>query len=293
VGKGGVDDAMFCEACGAHRDQLGVAGENMQLCPDCGRATCANCWNQVAGGCLSCRAFALPVIETATTARQRPKAGIAAAGVVGVAATSAIKPKPTSSTRRFKRGTRPQPDPVVTQMPGVVAPVVVAPVLLATAVKGHAPVQVAARTGSSRFGHIRLGRVVRATAIGSALAVSVAAVVFAGVVRLAPGGGGTNGAPETTQPGLFGSNPGAAITPGPDGTLPPVDPTATNAAGDPTVTPTSTDPQAGPGSTGGPSATLAPGATPTPKPTAGATASPGATATPVPTPDPPTPDPTP
>ena len=52
---------MFCEACGLHRDQLGLAGDDIRDCPDCGRSTCTNCWNQVAGACLTCRAFALPI----------------------------------------------------------------------------------------------------------------------------------------------------------------------------------------------------------------------------------------
>ena len=41
-----MDDAMFCEACGAHRDQLGLAGDDIRACPECERATCSNCWNR-------------------------------------------------------------------------------------------------------------------------------------------------------------------------------------------------------------------------------------------------------
>ena len=65
VAKRGSDDMMFCEACGLHRDQLGLAGDDIRMCPDCDRATCTNCWNQVAGACLACRAFALPVAAAA------------------------------------------------------------------------------------------------------------------------------------------------------------------------------------------------------------------------------------
>lgn len=293
MAKGGVDDAMFCEACGAHRDQLGVAGEHMQPCPDCGRATCANCWNQVAGGCLSCRAFALPVVATPTT-KARPKAPVAAAAAVGATAA-----KPKRIDPRFKRGAKPQPDPVVTSMPGVVE---VVPAPVRTTVAPVAPVAaVAAATAGTRpsaawFGHIRLGRVVRASAIGSLLAVSVVTVVFAGVIRLAPSGvaAGPATTPGATLPGVQATDPGT-VAPSPDGTQPGTEPPATTIPGvtGGTVDPADvTDPPAG-----GPGATDKPITLSTPKPTGAPTATP--TGAPTPTPDPtadptatPTPDPT-
>ena len=149
----GVNDAMFCEACGAHRDRLGAAGKTILRCPDCGRATCANCWNQVASGCLSCRAFTL----------------------VNVAPPIA--------------------------MPRAMPPWSVAPSAVEAA---GTPDLTPTRRRADRFGHIRLGRVIRATALGSALAISVAAVGYAGVLRLTPSL--VANTPVT-------SNPGAAATP--------------------------------------------------------------------------------
>ena len=120
VAKRGMDDAMFCEACGAHRDQLGLAGDDIRACPECERATCSNCWNQVAGACLTCRAFALP-IAAATTAAPT----LSVAPPVAVAAASkavASKARMPGAPRRYKRAAKPQPDPVVVSMPGVVSP---------------------------------------------------------------------------------------------------------------------------------------------------------------------------
>ena len=81
------------------------------------------------------------------------------------------------------------------------APVRVRPAAAVAAV----PVAVAARSGVPRFGHIRLGRVIRATAIGSALAVSVVTVVFAGVIRLAPTGVAAGPAAIPARPCLASS----------------------------------------------------------------------------------------
>ena len=297
MAKGGVDDAMFCEACGAHRDQLGVAGTHMQPCPDCGRATCANCWNQIAGGCLSCRAFALPTVSAgaATSTRARPKAATGGVSskpaVVATAATVAVTAatKPKRANPRFKRGSRPQPDAIVTSMPGVVEPKPDAAVVAATAL---------GRPSVARFGHIRLGRVIRATAIGSALAVSVVTVVFAGVIRLAPSGvaAGDGPNPPTTIPGVISTDPGS--TPAPDGTQPVSEPPATTIPGvtGGTVDPADvTDPPSGgPGATDKPIVLTTPKPTgaPTPTPTGAPTATPDPTADPTPTPEP-TPDPTP
>jgi hypothetical protein len=326
VAKGGVNDAMFCEACGLHRDQLGVAGDAIQTCPDCGRATCANCWNQVAVGCLACRPFALPTAG-GVPARGRAKAGaagLAAANVTtgepdptartrsgatapptAAAATSAAATVTKGSDRRFKRGSKPQPDPVVISMPGVVEAGVL-PAAARTAVPSPAQAQPVVRGTfyqAGRFGRIRLGRVVRATAIGSALAISVAAVVFAGVIRLAPAGvtGSQADPPGTTVPGQFATDPATGEPGASAPTNPAVVPGTPSSPGEPGVTPGTTDPRFGPRPTAGvPGATPAPGATPTPKPTTGATPPPTPTATPgstpVPTPDPtpvPTPDPTP
>ena len=311
MAKGGVDDAMFCEACGLHRDQLGVAGQDMKACPDCGRATCANCWNQVAVGCLTCRPFALPAMDTsARTGRTRaaaaPVVAIGAAAVTSTATSAsapAKSPKRPTGIRGTKGASKGQPDPVVTQMPGVVEAV---PVSAAAA-------RSVARPRTARFGHIRLGRVVRATAIGSALAISITAVVFAGVIRLAPSGvAGTDGTPPSTEPGLFLTDPGSRsvepITSGatfdPTATAPPGDPGRTSAPGatgphggsDPTNTAPGATPRPGSTATPAPTGGATPAPTATPTPTSGPTATPTPAPTPTPTPDPtptPTPDPTP
>lgn len=208
MAKLGVDDAMFCEACGAHREQLGVAGKQMLTCPDCGRATCANCWNQLAAGCLACRAFALPLIAARAPARQRPTSPPASASAAATA-------KPKASTRRFQRVSRPQPDPAATMMRGVAE---------------NAPILDSSRGAGARvnrFGKIRLGRVLRASAIGSVLAVSVVTVVFAGVINLGPGGtAGSQRPPSGTEiPDRFGTDPGGATTV-PEGSAPVIDETA-------------------------------------------------------------------
>jgi hypothetical protein len=107
VANDGVNDAMFCEACGAHRDQLGAAGKTMLRCQDCGRATCANCWNQVARACLSCRAFTLLNVAPAdvgpflVSARAIPTMSVIP-GVVEVVPV----PDPTASCRRSDRSGR-------------------------------------------------------------------------------------------------------------------------------------------------------------------------------------------
>ena len=146
VANEGVNDAMFCEACGAHRDRLGAAGKTIYGCPDCGRATCANCWNQVAGGCLACHAFTLSNVAPPIVRPRAMPPWSVAPGTVEAATT---------------------PDPTPTRR-------------------------------ADRFGHIRPGRVVRATVLGSALAISVAAVGYAGVLRPAPNHGANTSTPIGT-----------------------------------------------------------------------------------------------
>ena len=268
MAKGGVDDAMFCEACGAHRDQLGVAGENMQPCPDCGRATCANCWNQVAGGCLSCRAFALPVVETPAT-RSSATQGRASRRrrAATVAAAAATKPKSTASPRRFKRGTKPQPDPVVTQMPAssrspplgrlvVGAPVrpplrPPRPQRLPRSPPWRARVASGTSGSAASYGRPRSGRPwpsasPRSSSPGSSGSPRAVAGRPVGLRRCSPASSARTRVPRSRQAPTARCRRSIR--------------TATAAPGDPTVTPQSTDPQAGPGSTdGGPSATLGPG----------------------------------
>ena len=317
MAKRGVDDAMFCEACGAHRDQLGLAGDDIRTCPECDRATCSNCWNQIAGACLTCRAFALPIATaptptpiaaTATPLPKAPSAPPVAAAIAALPTTPKIPRTPRPSTpRRFKRAAKPQPDPLVSQMPGVVEPA------LATTPAGAASATLA------RFGHIRIGRVIRATAIGSVLAVSIAAVGFAGVLRLGPSAEAAPQftAPQTAPPRSIVGEPagdagpvatdvarptptpaGAAVTTGPDdrGVSPASN--GTPSGNDPTDgPPPATDRPAGTATpTAGATATATAEPTPTPDPTAEPTPTPEPTATPTPEPDPtptPEPDPTP
>jgi hypothetical protein len=281
VVKRGVDDAMYCEACGAHRDQLGLAGDEIRPCPDCGRATCSNCWNQVAGACLTCRAFALPLAAMAPPTTVAPPPPVAAA--------IALAPRRPTTPRRLKRAVKPQPDPVVTAMPRVVEPVA------ATASGGM-------RWDVERFGKVRIGRVIRATAIGSVLAISIGAVGFAGVLRLGPTTvGGDSAVQEPVTPPGHSIDPGPAVTHVAVPSAAPTHAAVTTGPDDRGEHPGPTDPSSGGGSTGGhpagggPPATIQPAVTATP--TAGATATPTAdpTATPepTPTPDPPTPTPDP
>jgi len=163
VANDGGNDAMFCELCGAHRDRLGSAGKTLMRCPDCGRTTCANCWNQVAGGCLSCHAFTLLNVAPPLA---RPRVMPVRSAVPGAVETAAT-PDPTPTRRR-----------------------------------------------AARFGQIRPGRVVRATILGSALAISVAAAGYAGVLRLAPSH--VANMPATTSPGAAAtpmSSSGITATP--------------------------------------------------------------------------------
>ena len=161
----GVNDAMFCEACGTHRDQLSAANKTILGCPDCGRATCANCWNQVAAGCLSCRAFTLTNVAPPIA---RPRA-IPTAPVVPGAVEVAAPPSPAPTHRR-----------------------------------------------TDRLGHVRLGRVVRATALGSVLAISVAAVGYAGVLRFAPSGAAATPVPSSGMTPTPAGMPTTAPTERPD-----------------------------------------------------------------------------
>lgn len=293
MAKGGSDDMMFCEACGLHRDQLGLAGDDIRMCPECDRATCTNCWNQVAGACLACRAFALPIAAAASTTTPAafkpavtPKAAVVQVAVaVSVAAASSPKPKAprTSTPRRFKRAAKPQPDPIVKAMPGVVETTALA----------------TTTARAARFGQIRIGRVIRATAIGSALAISIAAVGFAGVLRLTPTAGpeapqvaapeATSEARSTTAEPAVTGTPVARSTP-----VAPVDAAVAVGPDERGDLPNATHPPSGDDPTDGPPpATIEPAATATP--TAGATATPTAdpTATPDPTAEPtPTPAPT-
>ncbi len=195
---------------------------------------------------------------------------------------------PPVAPRRFTRAAKPRPDPVVSKMPGVVGPAL-------------APSPVRATSGTlARFGHIRIGRVIRATAIGSVLAVSIAAVGFAGVLRLGPSAEAAPrlAAPETAPPNSILGDPDTAPAPVATDvarpTTAPIDAAVTTGPDDRGVSPaangmpSSDDPTDRP-----PAATNQPAGTATP--TAGATATPVAdpTATPESTPDPatPTPDP--
>jgi hypothetical protein len=223
--------------------------------------------------------------------------------VAAAAAVGATAAKPKRTNPRFKRGAKPQPDPVVTSMPGVVE-VVPAPVRTTVApVAAVAAATARTRPSVAWFGHIRLGRVVRASAIGSLLAVSVVTVVFAGVIRLAPSGvaAGPATTPGATLPGVQATDPGT-VAPSPDGTQPGTEPPATTIPGvtGGTVDPADvTDPPAGgPGATDKPIilSTPKPTGAPTATPTSAPTSTPDPTAEPTPTPEPtpePTPDPTP
>ena len=276
MAKRGVDDAMFCEACGAHRDQLGLAGDDIRTCPGCDRATCSNCWNQVAGACLTCRAFALPIARPRR--RPEPSGGPAEGGDrLAIAA---------SPRRRSRRRT---PTPADSSGPPSRSPIPSSRRCPAwsSAARRATPARPSTSAAFARFGHIRIGRVIRATAIGSVLAVSIAAVGFAGVMRLGPP---PKPPPSSRHPRLPRRGRAAAIrAPIPVRSPPrprarpsaPVDAAVTTGPDDRGVGPASNGAPSGNDPTDGPPpATNRPGGTAAP--TAGATATPTADARPPP-----------
>ena len=63
--------SMFCEQCGAHRDQFTARDATMHSCATCGKTVCPNCWNVTTDACLACTPFALAPIAAPKPARRR------------------------------------------------------------------------------------------------------------------------------------------------------------------------------------------------------------------------------
>ena len=97
--------SMFCEHCGAHRDQI-VLGGSMRACPTCAQAVCPNCWNLTADACLACVPFALA--EAPAKSERRRKAAAAGPAVVGMATSpnASLSPLAAATTPASKASRR-------------------------------------------------------------------------------------------------------------------------------------------------------------------------------------------
>ncbi len=274
----------FCERCGLDSERLGSAGETaFRTCPDCLSSSCANCWNQVAGGCLSCRPFSLP---GAAPARPRWVGAV----LVGAQASGTVEPEPSRATRARRRGAA---KPRTTADRPVAA---AAPTWPADAAVGSAPVVAPVVADDRRRGNRPI------MGLMTLAAVAVVALVAFRVLGPGPGRpvaaelGVTAGAtptaatlaPSSEAPGvssLPSAAPVIAVVPAEDPSEPPSErpshyhPSSTSHSGSSGGGGSSGGSGGGstaPPATGTPTATDTPGATPgaTPTDTPTATASP-------------------
>ena len=304
----------FCERCGLDTARLGSAGETaFRTCPGCASSCCANCWNQVAGGCLSCRPFSLPGAAPA-----RPR-WVGAALVGGAETQPPTDPVPSPAvaparpTPRLSRNRADRPVPV--------APTPVWPADAADARTLQPEPEPLARAGRRRgsrpvMGLMTLAAVVVVALVGfRVLGAGTGRPVAAEVALPADPTPSQSATAPSSEPSLGtslpSSSPTVAVIPVEDPSEPPSERPShyrpvssgrtSSSGGGGGSSGGSGGGSATPSPTGAPTATETPGATPeptatespTPEPTESPTSEPTESPTPEPTASPePTPEPT-